>query len=226
MGLVFRGGNGKFGSTLCKQLLVGRCRRLSVDLWFHLSLLPFLLQQILWKNRFERHNGERCLVTIDGVDFEIFEPTPFDSKWHSHKFGSAGLRCEIAVCIKTGKIVAFNGPFECGRWPDIKIFRSRLKRMLGIGEKVVADKGCRGDPLVVVPAKAKSVEHCLAMNKARARHETINGRLKTWNMLNERFRHDEDKHHIAFRACLVLEQIKIECGHTPFQVEDLDDRFG
>jgi len=81
------------------------------------------------------------------------------------------------------------------------------------------------DPLITVPAKAKSVERCLAMNKARAWHETINCRLKTWSTLNEQLQHDKDKHHIAFHACLVLEQIKIECGHTPFQVGDLDDRL-
>jgi len=168
---------------------------------------------------------ERSLVTVDGVDFQIYEPSPFDSKWYSHKFGRSGLRYEIAVCIKTGKIVAFNGPFECGSWSDLKIFRSRLKSCLGKGETVVADKGYRGDPRVITPMTAKSAYHLQAMNAARARHETINGRLKTWNIMKQGYRHGKDKHHIAFRACLVLEQIKIECGHTPFQVSPLYDKI-
>jgi DDE superfamily endonuclease len=128
------------------------------------------------------------LVTIDGVDFQIPEPTPFDSKWFSHKFGGPGLRYEIGVCIKTGKIVSFNGPFECGTWPDLKIFRSRLRGMLSVGEKVISDRGYRGDARIITPDRAESANHCRAMNKACARHEqTINGRLKTWGILKQVF---------------------------------------
>jgi DDE superfamily endonuclease len=129
------------------------------------------------------------LVTIDGVDFQIPEPTSFDSKWFSHKFGGPGLCYEIGVCIKTGKIVSFNGPFECGTWPDLKIFRSRLRGMRSVGEKVIADRGYRGDARTITPDHAKSANHYRAMNKARARHETINGRLKTWGILKQVFCH-------------------------------------
>ena len=181
--------------------------------------------QICWDNRFEDHGGERCLVTIDGVDFEIPEPIPFDSKWYSHKFGGPGLRYEIGVCIKTGKIVSYNGPLECGRWPDLKIFRSKLKQMLSLGEKVVADRGYRGETRIIAPDSARDGRHYKAMNNARARHETINGRLKTWGILKPVFRHGRDKHHIAFRAILVLTEIAIENGHPPFQVDALGDRI-
>lgn len=37
--------------------------------------------------------------------------------------------------------------------------------------------------------------------------ETINGWLKTWNVMKQHFRHDEDEHHIAPRARFVLEQL-------------------
>ena len=83
--------------------------------------------------------GERCLVTVDGTDFRIQEPSPFSTKWYSHKFRGPGIRYEIAICIKTGWIVEFNGPFPYGRLPDIKIFRSLLKQILCTSEKVIVD---------------------------------------------------------------------------------------
>jgi hypothetical protein len=74
-------------------------------------------------------------VTVDGTDLQIYEPTPFSKKWYSHKFRAAGLRYEVAVCIQTGDIVWFHGPFPCGEWPDLKIFRDGLKKVLAPGEK-------------------------------------------------------------------------------------------
>jgi hypothetical protein len=188
-----------------------------------LTLLLFDCKQIKWENRFEGNTRERCLVTVDGIDFAIQEPTNFSSRWFSHKFGGPGLRYEIAVCIHTGKIVSFNGPFECGSWPDLKIFRSRLKQNLTVGEKVVADRGYNGDERICTPDSSLSNQHKAAMNTARARHETINGRLKTWGILKNVFRHHRDKHHFAFRSVLVLVQIEIEYGHPPFQVDNLRD---
>ena len=112
--------------------------------------------------------GQRCLVSVDGVEFQIQEPTPFSSIWWSHKFNGPGLRYERVVCIATGWIVAYNGPFECGSWPDLKIFRSLLKHMLGCQEKVVAERGYHGDACVIIPDYAWDEVHLDEMNKARA----------------------------------------------------------
>jgi DDE superfamily endonuclease len=167
--------------------------------------------------------GEQCLVMIDGVDFAIQKPTLFDTRWYSHKFDGPGIRYEIAVCIHTRDIMLFTGPFECGTWPDRLIFRHKLKQMLGPNEKVIADRGYKGKFKVVTPYDPLSEDHGKLMNTARARHETINGRLKVWMILKYLFRHPLVKHHIAFRAVLVLEQIEIENGHRPFQVQDHND---
>ena len=61
------------------------------------------------------------------------------------------------------------------------------------------------------------------MSRARARHETVNGRVKNWQSTAQVFRHHRDKHHIVFRAVLVIEQVKIENGKPPFQVEKIND---
>ena len=118
------------------------------------------------------------------------------------------MRYEIAVSIKFDDIVAYNGPFPCGKWPDIKIFRHTLKGKLGVGEKVIADRGYRGDLKIVIPHLFKNKEQKKAMDIIRARHETVNGRLKNWNSLQQKFRHSLRKHNLVFRSVLVLEQIK------------------
>ena len=157
-----------------------------IDLSSHRIRCCFLLQ-IRWENRFIGNTGERCLVTIDGVDFLILEPRPLNPIWFSEKFKSAALRYELGVCIFTGHIVSYTGPFNAGSWNDLKIFRYKMKRMLSYGEKVVADKGYRGESKVITQLSAKDDSHYDLMNRARARHETVNARLKQWKCLAEQF---------------------------------------
>ena len=38
-----------------------------------------------------------------------------------------------------------SGPWPCGENPDMKIFRAVLKHILLPGEKVIADKGYKGE---------------------------------------------------------------------------------
>ena len=86
-------------------------------------------------------------MTVDGVDFRIEEPTPFSKKWFSHKFHGPGLRYELGVCIQTGDIVSFNGPFPYREFPDLKICRVGMKKKLVPGECVITDCGYKGDGL-------------------------------------------------------------------------------
>ena len=83
------------------------------------------------------------MVSVDGTDFEIYEPKPFSLGWFSHKFKGPGVRYEVALAISTGDIVHINGPFPCGNFPDLKIFRAKLKGMLEDGEMVEANRGYR-----------------------------------------------------------------------------------
>ena len=156
---------------------------------------------------------------MDGTDFRIQEPSPFSKEWYSHKFKGPGLRYEIGVSVATGRIVSFHGPFPCGSFPDIKIFRLGMKTKLLPGEQALADSGYRGDSKVCTDADATSVYHRKKMSNARARHETINGRLKTWGCLKQTFRHHRSKHHIVFKAVLTLVQTSMNQGSlSPFQV--------
>ena len=169
----------------------------------------------------------RCLVTVDGTDYRIREPYPWrrdrNRKFYSHKFKGPGLRYELGICIKTGHIVWYHGPFPCGAFPDLKIFQLKLKVCLRLGEKVIADKGYKGDQSVCTPLDSKNEEHEKSMAICRARHETINRRLKQWQCLQQVWRHDRDKHELVFQAVCSLTEIELENTRPPFQVTTYHD---
>ena len=85
------------------------------------------------------------MVSVDCTDIPIEEPTRFSSKWFSHKFNGPGLRYEIGLSLQLGHIVWVNGPYPCGAWSDIKIFRDRMKLDLSKNERVEADNGYTGE---------------------------------------------------------------------------------
>lgn len=55
-------------------------------------------------------------------------------------------------------------------------------------------------------------------NRAKARHETFNTRLKNFKILDERFRHGVTKHKAVFEACCVIVQYEMDNGHPLFDV--------
>ena len=85
-----------------------------------------------------------CSVSVDGTDFKVQEPSPFNPKMKSHKFNGSALKYEVAISIFSGDIVWVYGPHE-GSKHDITIFRESLKGILEDGEMVEADQGYRGE---------------------------------------------------------------------------------
>ena len=73
------------------------------------SPLLFFSKKIVWENRKLRDMGNDCFVSVDGVDFEITEPYPYErvwsKRWFTPKFKGPGVRYEVAICILTGEIV-------------------------------------------------------------------------------------------------------------------------
>jgi hypothetical protein len=164
-------------------------------------------------------------MVIDGIDFMIYEQKKngFNPVWYSHKFEGPGLRYKVGTCIATGDVVWYYGPFPCGGYPDLSIFRLKLKQLLGNSEVVVADKGYKGDTKTCTPRDSKDEQHRDAMNRTRARHEQINSRICIFGCFRTVFRHKIDKHHLFFKAALTMTQIGIENGRTPFAITDYID---
>ena len=57
---------------------------------------------IKWEDRFIGDVGATCLVTVDGTNFQIYEPKPWSKKWYYRKIDGAGLHYEVAINIQMG----------------------------------------------------------------------------------------------------------------------------
>jgi len=185
-------------------------------------LYNVFLLQIIWDNRKKHDSGDDCLVSVDCTDVEIQEPKPFSSKWYSHKHNGPGLRYEVALSLKRGDIVWIHGPFPCGKWPDIAIFRVSLKSFLDENERVEVDNGYRGeDPISCkTPGGISSMidNRIVERKRIRARHETVNARLKSFSVLKQVYRHALIDHVDVFSAVAVLVQLGIEEGERLFDI--------
>lgn len=92
------------------------------------------------------------IASIDGIHCSIEEPPhktkSLDPKYFSHKTNKAGLSYEIALSLYEPKIVSISGPYPAGT-TDLSIFQDRLKMMIPVGKKVIADQGYNGEPQLV-----------------------------------------------------------------------------
>ena len=96
-----------------------------------------------------------------------------------------------------------------------------MKHRLECREKVIADMGYKGEAKVSLPNdEAVGHDNRVAMSQLRGRHETINGKLKRWGCLRQLFRHDRNKYHLIFKACITLTQLLIDYGERSFKVEN------
>ncbi|KDO22032.1 hypothetical protein SPRG_12241 [Saprolegnia parasitica CBS 223.65] len=176
------------------------------------------LEIIDWEaRRIGARPADTVLVSLDGTDCRIYEPTPFDKKWYSHKFHGPGVRYEVGLCIATGDIVWAFGGVPCGEWPDLTLARHAFVHMLDRGEKALADKGYR-DPVYFRYPDDGGLQTNRRQKKIMARHETVNRRLKQFRVLQSRFRHALEKHPICFHAVVNITQLDIACGHKLFGV--------
>ena len=166
---------------------------------------------------------EYFILSVDGVHCRIYEPrTQPSSGWWSKKFNKAALTYEIGVAIHHNKIVWINGPFPAGQ-NDIKVFRKDLKSKIPDGRRAIGDKGYRGEPSKVsTKNKFDSDEMNLFSRRIRARHETVNSRLKSFEILSGVFRSKGnarlEKHKTAFEACCVIVQFELDNGSSLFTV--------
>ena len=168
---------------------------------------------------------EYFILSVDGVHCRIHEPRSQPSSgWYSKKFNKAGLTYELGVAIYHDNIVWINGPFPAGQ-NDMKVFRkpNGLLSKIPDGCRAIGDEGYRGEPSKVSTRNAfNSNEVKQFSNRVRARHETVNSRLKAFGVLNQVFRSKGDtrmeKHKSVFEACCVIVQYELDAGNRLFKV--------
>jgi len=164
--------------------------------------------QVDWNFRKQGGKEYDCYTSVDGSDFRINEPTPFSTKWYSHKHNGPGLRYEIAVSIFGGRIVWASGPFKCGENSDVSIFRRGLKKRLDTDEFVIADNGYHDERCITPPRENHPLRK--RFSQIRARHETVNGRMKQFRVLRETFHHPLHRHADCFFAVLNITYLMLD----------------
>ena len=174
-------------------------------------------------------HDETFIMTVDGVHCRICEPrTDPSAKWYSKKFNKAGFAYEVGIAIFHNQICWINGPFPAGH-NDMKIFREDLIHLIPEGKMTLCDMGYRGEPGKCSyrnPFDSKEVKHF--KKRALARQETGNSRLKSFQILEDRFRtmgpktpdslSREEKHRLVFVACAVIIQYQMDSGRPLFTV--------
>lgn len=166
--------------------------------------------QVKWENRLKNASNKKIRVSLDGVDCRIREPQPFNKKWFSHKFKAAGIRYEIGISVVGGELVWIHGGFPCGEWPDLKIAKETYIHFAA-KEITLADKGYRLKKYFKQPSSR--IE-----KRILARHETLNGRIKEFAILSQRFRNNVKKHPLVFYAVVNVIQTSIENGEKLFEI--------
>ena len=161
---------------------------------------------------------------MDCTDYIIDEPQPFHKKFFTKKFNHAGLRYELGVALYSPNIVWASGPHLPGLKNDITIYREAgLKLALTSNrEMAFADSGYRGERDTIQEKGRGTKDEREVATRARARHETVNRRLKEWGCLSVPFRHnnghDVTNHGIVFDAVLVLTQLSISINNSVFDL--------
>ena len=134
----------------------------------------------------------------------------------------------ISVAIRSSRIVWVNGPFPASRH-DLTTFRggkkkeakdqSALQFKLKKGQRAVGDSGYQGEPDKITTVRdGHSAELKKWLSRVKARHETINTRLKFYKILEHRFRHGFKNHQMAMEAVCVAVQYDMEHGQALFEV--------
>jgi hypothetical protein len=141
---------------------------------------------------------------------------------------------ELGIAIWTNRLVWIAGPFHASEH-DITIFRGGIKTtplaerdqnalffQIPEGKKAIGDSGYEGEAYEGGPMSiSRELDDPATKSfkgRVKSRHESFNGRLKSFNVLDSAFRHGRDKHAAAFEAVCVAVQYDLENGHPLFGV--------
>ncbi|ORY31116.1 hypothetical protein BCR33DRAFT_840685 [Rhizoclosmatium globosum] len=185
--------------------------------WVELTLDSLSeLNVIHWNDRFENWHSLLPSCYVDGVHCYAEERRPMYRGDYSHKLNHAGWAFEVATALGTSKIVHIAGGVPAGDWPDLKLARETLVPRLLPNEKVAADKGYReqqGNGNFITPVVNRQNDpavdaHNRVLKRMGARHETVNKRIKDFQILKT-YRGEREKFPKIFKVVANLTQIKM-----------------
>ena len=196
------------------------------------ALLP---KKIYWDKSVERPEASAFVGSIDCTDCRVWEPRAhhhmnIDKSYFSEKFNHAGYKYEIVLHLLKPKCMDIVGPEKASKH-DMKVFRQKTKqRMLDMpaGKMLIADSiykvGKKPEHqdeigMFAIPSSADPAELRRFKSRARARHESFNGRLKFFRFLKDIYNGtDMEKHGEAFRAICVIVQYQMDNGSPIFEI--------
>jgi DDE superfamily endonuclease len=153
-------------------------------------------------------------MSVDGTHCRIAEPrkNPSAGKY-SHKLNKPAVAYEIGVAIDGNKVIHVHGPKPAG-CSDAHIYQSEggLKDKIPDGRMAIADNGYQGQDKLSTPNPLDSAELNRLKRRARARHESLNKKVKDFDILEQRFRHPLSKHKTVFEAVITLVQFNLDNG--------------
>jgi hypothetical protein len=163
-------------------------------------------------------------MTIDGTDFCILQKgvTKKGNLFGPLKYaGKSVLQYELGINILAGNLVWIKGPYPAGAWNDIKIFMNIRVNCLQPDKRTKADNGHVGHAIKIkCPNNDCNPEENLGMQLVtRSHHETSNGRLKNWGILEKTYHHNITKHRTVYYACLVITQLSVANREPLFEVD-------
>jgi hypothetical protein len=199
--------------------------------WYFIKKMQALKKaKLVWPEEWASAKNQ-VLLSDDGVHFwtrEMPHPTlPYDEKYYSHKNKHAGVSYEIGVSLSESKIVWFSGPWPAGMGDSTIYTEKGLEAKIPATCAGIADGGYptkkKGIPVSankLINANSQDTEEVRRFKAlARARHESLNKRLKRFRHLLDRFCHSPlDKHEPVFTAVCVIVQYQMDLGQPLFEI--------
>jgi hypothetical protein len=208
-------------------------------LWYYLEKIQALKdEKIFWPDEWDDDIEDNPfiphhLLTVDGTHCMVMErqtrSLSKDTKYYSHKFAGPGLSYEMALHLYECRIIHIRGPGKGGK-NDKTTFREELMGKIPAGSKGIADNGYIADDLrdSLAFSNNRLPRHIRKLyQRAKARHETLYSRMKSFRVLAQKFRckhySDRDtKHKTCFEAVAVIVQYQFENGAPLFSVDHLE----
>ena len=156
-----------------------------------------------------------CTVSADSLACRIREWRPFSPRWYSYKHKSAGVRYETCFSIERCSLAWVHGPFECGAFPDLKRFQLFINKNFEEGVRVIRD-GSYSDVRRELPPDESNEQYKLYAI-IRARHKTLNARLKNVFVLSDCFQHKPCLHAYSFQAVANITRLMLQGTNPLFQ---------
>ena len=187
------------------------------------------------------HELDKYLFGLDCVHMITWEFRLDPSvKWYDFKSSSAGLKYEFAMAVQRAKIVWRSKAYPASNH-DITIFRGGTidtpkeqwdrdslyfqMEKFGDGKKAIGDSGYNGEPEKVLTAQhGQSKDMADFIKRVKQREETLHTRLKSFNILGNRFRHGKtpearvELHNTCCGAVTVMVQYDFDHGRPSFDV--------